>query len=421
MSKTSDRREFIKSSSAILAAVAMTQATRAAEEPAKTISAADFIPGKDARLIVHSTKTGELETPLELLREKTLTPQELLFVRNNQVLPSDLTLEESKDTNWRVELSGLLEKPASITVAELHELNKKHEEFVFMVLQCSGNGRARFAESAKTEGALWRNGAMANVVFEGVPLKKVLDHLGVKIKSEAKFVAAEGRDAPSDKTGADFEHSLPLADVLDRSLLALTLNRSPLPRVHGGPVRLVTPGYYATMHIKWLTRLRFEDCESDNHHQVGRYRTPLKPLKPGTPFKSTLDNSEPNWRMRVKSTIFAPLAGETLKTGEIEIRGVAWNDGSVPLTSVEISIDEGKVWHKSRFYRYTLDRDAKVENSSYAWQPWSIRLKMPAGKQTILSRAIDALGRSQPLDGSINWNPQGYAWHGVDAVTVNVV
>jgi sulfite oxidase len=419
MSMASDRREFLKTSTGLLAAAANMRTTRAAEEPAKAISAAEFISGKDARLIVHSTKTGELETPLELLREKAITPKELLFIRNNQVLPADLTLAAANDGAWQVELSGLLDKPAAISVADLKKLPQIDIE---LVLQCSGNGRARFAESVKAEGAQWQQGAMGNVVFRGVPLAKVLEHLGAKPTAEAKYLAAEGRDTPSDKTGADFEHSLPLSDVLKRSLLALSLNGEQLPRVHGGPVRLVTPGYYATMNIKWLTRMRFEDRESDNHHHVGRYRTPLKPLTPGTPFKSTLDNSEPNWRMRIKSTIFAPLADENLKAGEVEIRGVAWNDGSVPLTSVEVSIDDGVTWKRASIKRVTefVAGGLKVL-PSYAWQPWNIHLKMSAGKQTILSRAIDALGRAQPLDGSIDWNPQGYAWHGVDAVTVKVV
>lgn len=397
----------------------MTHTASAADPPTVTVTADKFIPGKDARLIVHSAKTGELETPLELLREKAITPKELLFIRNNQVLPEDLTLIAAEEDAWQVELSGLLDKPAKITVVELKKLPQIDVE---LVLQCSGNGRARYAESVKAEGAQWQQGAMGNVVFRGVSFQKVLEHLGVKPKSDAKYLSAEGRDAPSDKAGADFEHSLPLDDVLERSILALSLNGEPLPRVHGGPVRLVTPGYYATMNVKWLTRLRFEDRESNNHHHVGRYRTPLKPLKPGTPFKSTLDNSEPNWRMRVKSTIFAPLAGENLKAGEVEVRGVAWNDGSVPLTSVEVSIDNGQTWQNSRLYR-KANVDAtgiKAAAPNYAWQPWSIRLKLPAGKQTILSRAVDALGRAQPLDGSIDWNPQGYAWHGVDAVTVNV-
>ena len=36
-----------------------------------------------------------------------------------------------------------------------------------------------------------------------------------------------------------------------------------------------------------------------------------------------------------------------------------------------------------------------------------------AGTYEIGSRAIDALGRSQPLNGAIFWNPNGYEWTGV--------
>jgi hypothetical protein len=37
-----------------------------------------------------------------------------------------------------------------------------------------------------------------------------------------------------------------------------------------------------------------------------------------------------------------------------------------------------------------------------------------------LSRAIDALGRTQSLEGSIFWNPNGYEWTGVFKVEVTV-
>ena len=51
-----------------------------------SLSAADVIAGKDPRLIVHSAAPAELETPLALLREHGITPDSLLFVRNNQSL-----------------------------------------------------------------------------------------------------------------------------------------------------------------------------------------------------------------------------------------------------------------------------------------------------------------------------------------------
>ena len=133
-----------------------------------------------------------------------------------------------------------------------------------------------------------------------------------------------------DKPGeADFEHSLPLDDVLERSILALRLNGEPIPAVHGGPVRLITPGYYGTMNVKWLSRLRFEESESTNRHHQDRYRTPKRPIEPGSAFAYNLANSEANWQMRIKSVIFAPLDGEKLPAGKTLIKGVAFNDGSV--------------------------------------------------------------------------------------------
>ncbi len=39
--------------------------------------------------------------------------------------------------------------------------------------------------------------------------------------------------------------------------------------------------------------------------------------------------------------------------------------------------------------------------------------RLEPGEHEIWARAIDALGRSQPLDGSVFWNPNGYEWTGV--------
>ena len=38
----------------------------------------------------------------------------------------------------------------------------------------------------------------------------------------------------------------------------------------------------------------------------------------------------------------------------------------------------------------------------------------------MVARAIDDLGRTQPLDGSVNWNPNGYEWTGVFQTEVTV-
>lgn len=370
--------------------------------------AAKLIVGKDPRLIVHNTKTLEIETPLSLLREHKLTPKSILFVRDNQELPGSRTLEPSDDGDWRIDLIGSVENPRSITLGQLRDMQQAEVE---MVLQCSGNGRANFARAAAVKGSPWSEGALANVRFGGVSLKSLFDSLDLGMSPDARYLTAEGKEGPPKSTDADFEHSIPLDDALSRCIIALTLNGEPIPEAHGGPVRLVTPGYYGTMHVKWLSRLRLETRETYNHHQRRRYRTPRDPIEPGSKFDYDFDNSDPNWRMRIKSTIFAPLDGETVKAGQVDVRGVAFNDGAAKIEMVELSLDDGRTWQRA---------DIETPESPYAWYPWTATLTLKKGKQRLLARAVDALGRTQPLDGAIGWNPAGYGWNGVHRVAFEV-
>lgn len=402
------RREFLIHSAGLAAGAAILSRSPVSDAADKAPDASRLITGKDPRLIVHNADPFEIETPLTLLRESNITPVNVLFVRNNQSLPDSATLKPPSDQAWNVELTGLVNQPASIAVEQLKQMDQVERE---LVLQCSGNGRASFSQAAPAKGAPWQCGAMGNVIFKGVPLSAIVERLKLKVSRDAQFVTAEGRDTPSKPQDADFEHSIPLADALDRSLLALSLNGEPISAVHGGPVRLVTPGYYATMNVKWLGRLRFEARETDNYHQVGRYRTPRTPIKPGSEFSYGLENSDANWRMRTKCVILSPLEGDTVHAGDCEVRGVAFNDGAAPLESVAVSCDGGAVWQQAEL----------VQNKSlYGWSHFKMSVRLPPGKARIAARAIDRLGRTQPLDGQIHWNPAGYAWNGVQFVNLTV-
>ena len=188
------------------------------------------------------------------------------------------------------------------------------------------------------------------------------------------------------------------------------MNGEPIPAVHGGPLRLVTPGYYATMNVKWLSRLRLEEHETLNYHQVRRYRTPKEPIKPGSDFTYDLNNSEANWRMRVKSVIFSPLDGARVAAGAVQISGVAWNDGSAPTETVLVSVGNGAAWQVAQI---------EPSTSPYAWQHWTASLELPRGEHRIAVRAVDSLGRSQPKSAALQWNPAGYACSAVDVVRVS--
>ncbi len=374
---------------------------------AESTPAGSLVEGKDARLIVHAARPAVFETPPELLLMQLITPTPLFFVRNNQQPANAATLKPLPLAGWKIDLAGLVDRTQSIDAAELASMPQVEHE---MVLQCSGSGRSLFAAAAPVKGTPWGRGGMGNVVFGGVPLAAIVDRFGVKIKKEAVYLTAEGRDEPAPNE-QDFEHSIPLDEALKKSIVALSLGGQPLPAIHGGPVRLVTPGYYGTMHVKWLSRLRFEPHESDHTSQIPHYRTPRTPIKPGEKFNFTFANSEPNWRMKLKCVVLSPVPRAKLSNHKVHVRGVAFNDGEARIEAVMVSPDAGRTWQRAE-----LD----VPKSPYAWYTWQAPLTLSPGVHQLWAMAIDALGRSQPMDGAIGWNPQGYAWNGVEKIDVIV-
>jgi sulfite oxidase len=359
----------------------------------------NWIKGIDPRLEVMSAVPLVLSTPVQLLAENRITDKKYLFVRNIQDLVEGMTMDFVPLDGWKIELTGLI-RPFRVIIRAEDLLAMEQVEYE-MILQCSGNGRNEYTG---IKGTPWDQGGVGNVRFAGVPLRAILERHNVEIDPQVKYITAEGNDGPMGLEKPDLEHSIPVADVVERGILALRLNGEPLPGIHGGPVRLVTPGLFGTMQIKWLTRLRFETAESPNFYHATEYRVPYALLKIGEKFRFTLENSRPTWDIRLMSYILDPLPGAKLKAGPITVSGVAYNDGKAPIESVLVSVDKGESWQPAQF---------EVPKSPYSWYQWRAQRTLKPGTHEIWARATDALGRSQPLDGKIFWNPNGYEWTGV--------
>src|SRR3546814_17069721 len=71
------------------------------------------------------------------------------------------------------------------------------------------------------------------------------------------------------------------APQLDDAILAVRMNGKPIPTVHGGPVRLIIPGYYGNMNVKWLTDLLLMDEPTPSATMQKNYRMPIIPVEPG--------------------------------------------------------------------------------------------------------------------------------------------
>ena len=399
-----DRRSFIATSaSGIVAAQLASQisanAVESYEPTAQTAgdSTGSAIPaGKDSAMKLIAADPLVLETPDALLAANRITSSSALFVRNHHGA-KQLSDMKSRPMDGELEFVGLVNKPVRYPMSELSKMQITEVE---MVLQCSGNFRSQFSKISPIKGTPWSKGGIGNVRFAGIRIADVVKAAGLSIRDEAKYLTAEGADQPEKTDQVDYEKSVPLDVALARGLLVTKLNGEALPALHGGPLRFVIPGYYGNVQVKWLTRLRFEARETNNFFQLPDYRTPKQRIEPGTSVEYTFDNSEPNFDMKINSRIFAPVDGSSIAADQmVGLQGVAWNDGSAELTAVEVSRDGGQNW---------LTTQLAPSAGPFAFREWSTKLRFEKGEHSIIVRAVDAAGRTQPLDGGIFWNPGGY-------------
>jgi DMSO/TMAO reductase YedYZ molybdopterin-dependent catalytic subunit len=382
-------------------------------------NASQIIPGKKADMIIHNAKLGVMETPLTELRKYAHTPKEILFNRHHFPHEGDAAWyattaapPEEMVKNWKLRVDGLVQRPRDVTIADLQKMPQVKR---VSVIQCAGNGRSYYAPKQKLAGGQWHNGGMGNVEWEGVELRPFLDGLKMVPSKEATWLTAEGWDQPPTPEGSDFAKSYHLNDpALDHAILALKMNGEPIPAAHGGPVRLIIPGFYGNMNVKMLTYLLYAAVQSPSAFQSVGYRMPKNmPVEPGKfgANEYNLENSVPTYGHKIKSAIFSPLPEDKPKSGNVEITGIAFNDGMSKITKVEVSTDGGKTWKSA---------EIKPAESPWAWYHWSLKTKLGKGEHQLVSRAHDEKGESQPVDGLTRWNPRGYEWNGADRVTVTV-
>ena len=347
-------------------------------------------------MIVHSA--SGLETRRSAFGSSGITDTDVLFVRNNLAAPNAAIVEDPDA--WKVEIDGV-SSPGTLTVADLKRMGLTT---VAMVLQCSGNGRGFFKH--KASGSQWRVGASGNVLWSGVPVKDVVAALGGVREGMRYMTSTGGETIPSglDPNKVIVERSVPWT-AMEKAILAWELNGAPLPLAHGGPLRVIIPGYYGVNNVKYIKRLAFTADETAANIQKSGYR--VRDIgKKGDPTQPSM------WEMNLKSFVTHPAEnGQTLRAGLVQVQGVAFSGGS-PVRDVEVSVDGGRTWQTARFIGPHMGR--------YAWRQFVAQVNLPAGKYTITSRAIAADGSTQP-ELRVE-NERGYAHNGWrdHAIEVNV-
>jgi sulfite dehydrogenase len=342
-------------------------------------------------LIVHSANT--IETERSAFGMSGITPSDMLFVRNN-LSPPDASIVESPD-DWTVEFDGVT-KPHKLALRDLKRLGVAA---VPMVLQCSGNGRGFFDH--KASGTQWRTGACGNTLWGGVPVKRVVEALG-GVREGMRYMTSTGGEAipPGiDATSVMVERSVPWT-AMEGALLAWELNGEPVPLAHGGPLRIIIPGYYGVNHVKYVKRVAFTAGQSPAAIQQTGYRVRPIGVK-GAPTQPSM------WEMNLKSFITYPLPGDKVPAGMVQVHGVAFA-GDTTVHSVEVSLDGGRAWDTAEFFGPDLGR--------FAWRQFVLPARLQAGTHVIASRATGANGQVQPeqrLENERGYGHNGWRDHAV--------
>jgi len=353
-------------------------------------------PQKGEMILQRSTPPL-LETPLSVFDEADFTPNDRFYVRWHYPFPLEVD-----PARHRLRITGHVTKPRTLSLDALARLPRVE---IAAVNQCAGNGRGLFAP--RMAGAQWGNGAMGNALWEGVRLKDVLALAG--IKPGAVAVRASGLDAPVVNSAPDYAKSLPIDHALsDDVLIAWGMNGQPLPLLNGFPLRLVVPGWYSTYWVKMLDQIEVLDRPDDGFWMAKAYLQPANSLADVDPA-SPAGQRVPVTTMRPRALVTNIASGARLPARPVTpVQGVALG-GDHGVAMVELSADGGTSW---------VPAQLGPDHGRYAFRRFRGALALPPGKHSILARATNANGVTQPL--RQNWNPSGYNRAGVEAVAVEI-
>jgi len=348
------------------------------------------------QLKVHTKVPANAEPALAALAKEWITPVELFYVRSHAPVP------EVDTEAYRLAVTGMVRQPLELSLAELSA--SKRQQTVTATMTCAGNRRSEHSRVKQVKGVPWEAGAIGNAQWTGVPLAAVLKRAGVA--EGAKHVWFEGLDR-IEKGGEtiSFGGSIPLAKAMSHqaempgALITTKMNGEPLTPDHGSPVRMVVPGYIGARSVKWLGKIVVSDRPSPNHYVSGAYKlvTEDEPQQ--------WERAEPIYQYPLNSAICIPAAGATVKAGRITVRGYALPSGKpdAVLRKVEASADGGRNWKQAKLIG---------KRQAFCWQLWEGQLPASGMQATLLVRATDTTGASQPQ--RVDWNLKGYlmnAWY----------
>ncbi|HXA43225.1 MAG TPA: molybdopterin-dependent oxidoreductase [Candidatus Solibacter sp.] len=253
-------------------------------------------------------------------------------------------IDPSVDTStWRLTVDGMVDNPRTYDLAALRAMPAVEQ---LTTLECISNSIGR--------------GLISNAVWKGPRLRDLITPSQAQgSAAHVIFHAADG-----------YTHSAPLGKAMqETTLVAYEMNGAPLIDRHGAPARIIIPGYYGEVHVKWLTRV-----------------TLVAQTEPGYYERQGWDPYYEHTVARIDS----PAARSVVRLGGqpvVPVHGIAFA-GVRGISRVEVSTDGGLTWS-----------DARIDfgPSKLAWVLWSLDWTASPGDYKLVARATDGNGQPQEI------------------------
>ncbi|TMT86704.1 hypothetical protein E2L06_08875 [Haloterrigena sp. H1] len=212
-----------------------------------------------------------------------------------------------------------------------------------------------------------------NAIWTAVPVAPLLERAGPSGGCECVRVQASD----------GYYQQFPLA-AMERGYLAFGMNGKALPRAHGHPVRLLIPGHWGEINVKWVTEFEVLEEEVDGYWE------------------------ERGWHGTGPVNTIAKLwTTNELDDGRMQVGGHAYA-GTRGIETVEVSTDGGDSWTTTELSE-AFD-PADVLGDRDVWRQWQYTWEPPAGDSEVVVRAIDGTGDVQPEEKSSPFPSGSSGW-----------
>jgi len=217
------------------------------------------------------------------------------------------------EDDWRLAIRGAVDTNLTVTWADLMTAAETEATLFLKTMRCVFDAPGELL--------------ISNGYWKGVPLSHFLDQVG--LTDDATRLNITGTDGFTtnlrvarvmDNVSQGVAADIPLAPVV----LAYELNGSPIPTVHGGPVRLIVPEKSGFKNMKYPSEIDVSESDST----FGFYETTL------FPGNSQTDTGN----IALTSLFTGPLEGEVVGGPDVTFFGIAMI-GPGEVEAVELSVD----------------------------------------------------------------------------------